>query len=97
LAVHGVPRATGDIDLWIHATPDNAARVMAALSSFGAPRHDLVVDDLAKPGVVFQIGVPPRRIDILTDIDGVSFDEAWRERMETSLAGLIVPVLVANI
>ena len=77
LAAHGHVRATKDLDVWVRAEPGNAGRVVSALAKFGAPLHDLSVDDLATPGVVFQIGVPPVRIDVLTDIDGVSFAEAW--------------------
>lgn len=67
LAAHELPRATQDLDLWIRATPDNAARVWSALASFGAPLQGLTQDDFARPGVVFQIGLPPYRIDILTE------------------------------
>ncbi len=77
LAAHGHVRATKDLDVWVRAEQDNAIRVVKALVAFGAPLHDLTVDDLATPGVVFQIGVPPVRIDIITEIDGVSFNEAW--------------------
>ena len=93
LAVHGLPRATGDIDLWLRATPENARRALAALRRFGAPLADLGERDLTTPGTVFQIGVAPRRIDLLTSIDGVTFDDAWRSRLETELEGLRVPVL----
>jgi len=81
LAVHGKPRATGDLDVWIEPTPANAARVMRALSAFGAPLHDVIEADFAAPGVVYQIGVPPGRIDILTELTGISFDEAWPGRI----------------
>jgi len=83
LAVHGVPRATGDLDVWIEATPENAARVWDALLRFGAPVKALgfSVDDLARPGQVVQVGLPPRRIDILTEISGVAFEEAWSARV----------------
>jgi hypothetical protein len=64
--VLGRPRATGDLDVWVEPTPENAQRAYAALRAFGAPLHDLTVTDLAIPGVVFQIGLPPLRIDILT-------------------------------
>jgi len=70
LAVLGRPRATGDLDVWIDATPENADRVIEALREFGAPLHDLRVTDLALPGVVFQIGLPPLRIDVLTVPNG---------------------------
>ena len=69
LAAHGLPRATGDIDIWIHRSPDNAERVWRAIRWFGAPTHDLTAKDLAKPDVVVLIGVAPRRIDLLTAID----------------------------
>jgi hypothetical protein len=80
MAVHGVPRATGDLDVWIRPSSDNATRAIAALRRFGAPLQDLTASDLCRPGTVFQIGVAPRRIDMLTAIDAVSFDEAWKAR-----------------
>jgi hypothetical protein len=81
LALHGRPRATGDLDVWIDATPDNARRVMRALGEFGAPLAEIAEADLATPGVVYQIGVPPGRIDILTDLTGITFGEAWLDRV----------------
>jgi hypothetical protein len=84
VSFHAEPRATGDLDVWVDATPDNARRVLRALKTFGAPLHDLTEADLASPDVVFQIGLPPRRIDILTSITGVDFDEAWPDRAEVS-------------
>jgi hypothetical protein len=80
LAHHGRPRATGDLDLWVDATTMNAPRVMRALAAFGAPLTDIRESDFATPGVVFQIGVPPGRIDILTELTGLTFDEAWPDR-----------------
>lgn len=73
VAVHGLPRATGDIDLWIKCSDDNAQRVWRALTKFGAPLSDLTKEDLMKPGMVIQLGNVPRRIDILTEISGVDF------------------------
>jgi hypothetical protein len=93
LAAHGRVRATGDIDVWVRAAPRNASRVLAALTAFGAPLHDLNEKDLIQPGLVFQIGVAPVRIDILTSIDGVDFAEAWQGRYETRFAGEAVSVL----
>jgi hypothetical protein len=81
LALHGKPRATGDLDVWIEATPENAPRVMRALASFGAPLTDVSVDDFSRPGVTYQIGIAPGRIDILTERTGIVFAEAWPERM----------------
>jgi hypothetical protein len=95
LAVHGVPRATGDLDIWIDRDPANAERVWAALLRFGAPLDALEIrrETLETPGMVVQLGVPPRRIDLLTEISGVEFEEAWRARVENSVAALAVPFL----
>ncbi|APZ94492.1 hypothetical protein [Fuerstiella marisgermanici] len=68
VAAHGHPRATGDLDLWVRPDAKTAPRVYRVLAEFGAPLHDLTIADLAKPGMVFQIGVEPSRIDILTAI-----------------------------
>ncbi|PYR61598.1 MAG: hypothetical protein DMF91_09305 [Acidobacteria bacterium] len=81
LALHGRPRATGDLDVWVEATPENAARVVRALAAFGAPLTDIAEADFAREGVTYQIGVPPGRIDILTDLTGINFGEAWADRM----------------
>jgi hypothetical protein len=81
LAVHGRPRATGDLDVWVEATPENAPRVMQALTEFGAPLRDLSEPDFARPGVTYQIGLPPGRIDILTELTGLTFAEAWPDRV----------------
>ncbi len=93
LAAHGTPRATGALDLWVRPTPSNAERDWAALRAFGAPLHDLTPDDLAMPGIVFQIGLPPCRIDILTEISGVDFDPAFRRRMTLEVEGRALPFL----
>jgi hypothetical protein len=77
---HGVPRATKDVDIWIDASEENAARVMSALRAFGAPLGDLVERDLAGPGRGFRMGAPPFRIEILTEISGVAFVDAWPRR-----------------
>lgn len=93
MAAHGYPRATGDLDVWVRPTRENAARVWKALAAFGAPLVELTEQDLITPDVVFQIGVPPCRIDLVTAIDGVSFDEAWSGRIVVELGGVSVPVL----
>ena len=90
LAHHGRPRATGDLDVWVDATPDNARRVMHALSAFGAPLQDVHERDFAQPGTVLQLGVPPVRIDILTELTGVRFGEAWPTRASGSFGELEV-------
>jgi len=81
LALHGRPRATGDLDVWIEATPENARRVVRALAAFGAPLTDVAEPDFAREGVTYQIGLPPGRIDILTALTGLSFAEAWPDRI----------------
>ena len=93
LAAHGAPRATGDLAIWIRATPDNAARVLDALRNFGAALFDLTLDDLSSPDTVFQIGLPPSRIDILSSISGVAFDHAWPRRLEIRIGDLAVGVI----
>lgn len=93
LAVHGYPRATGDLDIWIRRSEENSKRVWQALRRFRAPILNLKVEDLSAPDVVFQIGNAPRRIDILTSITGVEFDDAWPNRTETQVDGLAVMVL----
>jgi hypothetical protein len=95
LAFHGAPRASGDIDLYVRPSTENAARVFDALSRFGAPlaSHGVVATDFAREGTVYQIGLPPRRIDILTKISGVEFDEAWASRVPTEVEGRSVPII----
>jgi len=91
--LHTEPRYTKDLDVWVRPSPENAARVMSALESFGAPLADLTLADLATPGVVFQIGVAPNRIDIITQIDGVEFDAAWARRLPSTYAGVPISML----
>jgi len=93
LAVHGLPRFTKDLDVWVGATAVNAARVRAALGRFGAPLGDLADSDLATEGIVFQIGIPPNRIDVLTSIDGVAFAAAWAERVPAPYGDVEVQVI----
>lgn len=93
LAAHDRPRATGDLDIWVRASPDNAERVWAALVRYGAPLHKLTQDDLSAPGITFQMGLPPYRVDLLTEISGVTFDEAWPNRIVNEFAGHAYPVI----
>ena len=90
LAAHGVFRATGDLDILVRPEPENARRAWAALHRFGAPlaAHAVTADDLATPGTVYQMGLPPRRIDVLTSITGVEFENAWQRRVKRSVGGL---------
>jgi hypothetical protein len=96
MAVHGVPRATQDLDVWIEATEENVERVWQGLVEFGAPLHDMGVtrDDFVRPGTVVQIGLPPNRIDILTGISGVGdFAAAWKGRVERAVRGAPIAFL----
>ena len=93
LAAHGHPRASKDLDVWVHATADNAERAYRALASFGAPLDDLSVDDLATAGTIFQIGIEPVRVDIITSIDGVDFGEAWPDRISADYGDQSVSVI----
>jgi hypothetical protein len=93
LAVHGRPRATGDLEVWVDPTPGNAAKVMQALEQFGAPLGQVTVDDFSRPGIVFQMGLPPVRIDVLTELSGLTFAEAWPGRITASFGPLTVDVL----
>lgn len=95
LSVHGVPRTTGDIDIWIERTERNAERVWAALNEFGAPIDAIQLkrEDLLASGQVVQIGVAPRRIDLLTSITGVEFEAAWNKRVVHSVPPLDVPFI----
>lgn len=93
LAVHGVPRFTGDLDILVERSPENAAAVMAALTKFGFGNVGLHETDFTRPNRVAQLGFPPVRIDLLTSISGVSFSKAWSRRVETTLGGEPVAVL----
>jgi len=93
LAAHGHVRATRDLDVWVCPSQENAPRVIRALEAFGTPLHDLTEDDLLRPDLVFQIGVEPIRIDVLTAIDGVEFEDAWSDRFATSFGDVAVYVL----
>jgi hypothetical protein len=93
LAGHGNPRATGDIDIWVRPTAENAERVWQAIEKYGAPRRMMKKEDFCDTETVFQIGVAPYRIDIITSISGVEFEEAWPAKSEVDYDGYKVNVL----
>lgn len=93
MAAHRLPRATKDLDLWVRPSTENAARVLRAFDAFGAPRHGLTVADLEVAGTIYQVGVPPNRIDVITAVDGVEFADAWVDRFDVEIEGLTVPVI----
>jgi predicted nucleotidyltransferase len=92
LAVHGYPRATMDIDIWIMPSSQNADAVMSAIHRFGAPLHNLTKEDLQKDGTIFQIGVAPRRIDIITAVSGLRFEETFARSLSVDIEGIKVHI-----
>jgi hypothetical protein len=93
LGVHGRPRATGDLDVWVDPTPENATDVIRALDQFGAPTGQVAAEDFSVPGIVFQMGLPPLRIDVLTELSGLTFREAWFGRAHANFGPVSVNVL----
>lgn len=93
VSFHSRPRATGDLDVWVEPTASNAARVFRALRAFGAPLQDLAEADLTKPDVVYQVGMPPCRVDLLTSLTGVEFAAAWAQRVTGRVGDLDVPFI----
>ena len=93
LAAHGYVRATKDLDIWVRPTAENAQRVWKALVSFGAPLRDMSVDDFATRGTIYQMGIDPDRIDIITEPAGAEFEEAWERRLTAVVDGVPYPVI----
>lgn len=93
LAAHGHPRYTKDLDIWVEMEPDNAVRLAAALDDFGMGSLGLTPDDFLTENTVIQLGYEPNRIDLLTSLDGVNFEEAYPQRVMLALAGYVAPVL----
>ncbi|HET7711096.1 MAG TPA: nucleotidyltransferase [Thermoanaerobaculia bacterium] len=93
VAVHGYPRATKDLDIWVRPDPGNARRVWEALVAFGAPLHDVNADDFATADTIYQLGVDPIRIDLITSTEGLSFEEAWKRRVSAEIDGMRYPVI----
>lgn len=91
VSFHGYPRYTGDLDLLVRPSAQNAERIVRALNEFGLASLGITVADLQSPGCVIQLGIKPSRIDLLTSISGVTFDEAWAGRCKGKLDG--IPVL----
>ena len=88
LAAHGYPRATMDIDIWVMPSPQNADAVLRALRRFGAPLHNLTQEDLQKEDTIFQIGVAPRRIDIITAASGLQFEDTYGRSLSVNIEGI---------
>ena len=92
LAAHGYPRATMDIYIWVMPSPENAEAVLRALSRFGAPLHNLTREDLLKDGTIFQTGIAPRRIDIITTASGLQFEPTYRNSISVNIEGIEVRI-----
>lgn len=93
LGAHGYPRATGDIDIWVKPSDMNSKKLYKTLARFGAPLDQIKMDDFSMEGIIFQIGVIPRRIDIITKIDGVTYEEADEDKIIVDVEGLMIPVI----
>ncbi len=93
LAAHGHPRLTKDLDVWVRPDPRNASAVVMALEDFGFGSLGLTADDFSRPDAVVQLGRAPKRIDLLTSIDGVSFEQCWSDRYVLEVDGHPVPFI----
>ena len=93
VAAHGHPRYTGDLDVWLLVSHENADRLLRALDDFGFGSLGLTAEDFTEPGRVVQLGYPPLRIDLMTSADGVSFEECWEQRLEVAIDGAPVPFI----
>lgn len=93
LALHGVPRYTGDMDILVRPAPDNAERLLRVIRSFGFPAPELTVETIVARTCLIQMGVPPVQLHIMSDIDGVTWDDVWRDREVAVLSGLDIPFI----
>ena len=88
--LHGHPRYTGDLAIWLSPSEENALKILSCVNQFGFSSYGLTVSDFTKEGNVVQLGYPPLRIDLLTNIDGVTFDECYKNKKEVEIDELIV-------
>ena len=93
MGIYGYPRATGDIDIWVLTSAENSDKIFEALKQFGAPLQQINDKTFTEQGIIFQIGIAPRRIDIITQIDGVDFDKAYENRQEVAIENMRIPVI----
>jgi len=93
MGVHGYPRATGDFDIWVEATSENSKKIYRSLKEFGSSLSEVSENTFCEEGIIFQIGIAPRRIDIITKIDGVEFCEAYNNRLELEVDGIEIPFI----
>jgi hypothetical protein len=93
VAAYGIPRYTKDLDVWLACSPENATRVIGALDEFGFASLGLTVDDLVQPDTVIQLGYEPNRVDLLTGLSGVQFEDVYPKRVYTTIDGIQVPII----
>lgn len=90
VGVHGHPRYTGDLDIWLNPSVENAAKILQTVNEFGFSSYQLSIEDFTKEGNVIQLGYPPLRIDLLTEIDGVQFKECFENKLIVDIEGVQV-------
>ena len=90
VGIHGYPSYTGDLDIWLNPTDENATRILEAIRDFGFSSSDITIDDLTKEGNVIQLGYPPLRIDLLNHIDGVMFEECYKNKKVVEIEKLSI-------
>jgi hypothetical protein len=88
VGIHGYPRYTGDLDIWLNTTKENAVQILKAINEFGFGSFNLTIEDLMKEENIIQLGYPPLRIDLLTHIDGVTFNECYTNKKVVVIDGL---------
>jgi hypothetical protein len=93
VAHHAKPRYTKDLDLFVDSADDNPGRIVVALEEFGFEGIGITAADFAEPGRILQLGVPPNRVDLITSIDGVTFEEAWQSRVEGQYGSQATPFI----
>ncbi|MBX7225529.1 MAG: hypothetical protein K1X55_05830 [Chitinophagales bacterium] len=90
VGIHGYPRYTGDLDIWLNPTKENATKILVCVNAFGFASFNLSIEDFTKIGNIIQLGYPPLRIDLLTEIDGVTFTECYQNKIEVEIDDLVI-------
>ena len=93
VAIHGYPRYTKDLDVWIALSPENADKILKALDDFGFGELNLTAEDFSEPDQIIQLGFPPNRIDIMTSLSGVDFNNCYETRLEVNLDGIAFVII----
>ena len=93
VAIHGYPRYTKDLDVWIALSPENADKILKALDDFGFGELNLTAEDFSEPDQIIQLGFPPNRIDIMTSLSGVDFNNCYETRLEVNLDGIAIVII----